>query len=87
MSTIQIDLSVQQLLDAVEQLNTTEFETFLTQVLTLQNQRKQVKSDQPNAFLQSITALGHSGEKDVSIRAEEILKDEIDPIRGWSPKR
>jgi len=35
-------------------------------------------------FLLSIAALGNSVEKDVSERDEEILANEVDPVRGWS---
>ncbi|MTJ50952.1 DUF2281 domain-containing protein [Dolichospermum sp. UHCC 0259] len=38
-------------------------------------------------FLLSIAALGNSVEKDVSERDEEILANEVDPIRGWSLHR
>jgi hypothetical protein len=35
------------------------------------------------SFLMSIAGQGRSGESDVSERDEEILADEVDPIRGW----
>lgn len=35
-------------------------------------------------FLLSVAGLGYSVEKDVSERDEEILENEVDPIRGWS---
>lgn len=35
------------------------------------------------SFLLSIAGQGRSGESDVSERDEEILADEVDPIRGW----
>ncbi|MEA5552129.1 DUF2281 domain-containing protein [Anabaena cylindrica UHCC 0172] len=38
-------------------------------------------------FLFSVAALGNSLEKDVSERDEEILANEVDPIRGWSLHR
>jgi len=47
------------------------------------------KSTQPSAkqsgsaFLLSIAGLGISQEQDVSERDEEILRAEVDPIRGW----
>ncbi|TYQ25871.1 hypothetical protein PseudUWO311_14340 [Pseudanabaena sp. UWO311] len=37
-----------------------------------------------NSFLLSIVGLGASTEKDVSERDEEILANEVNPIRGWS---
>ena len=43
------------------------------------------QAQQPSAnFLLSVAGLGDSAEKDVSERDEEILADEVDPIRGWS---
>jgi hypothetical protein len=36
-----------------------------------------------SAFLLSIAGLGSSQEQDVSERDEEILRTEVDPIRGW----
>ncbi|MGM3309212.1 DUF2281 domain-containing protein [Anabaena sp. WFMT] len=38
-------------------------------------------------FLLSVAALGNSLKKDVSERDEEILANEVDPIRGWSLHR
>lgn len=38
-------------------------------------------------FLMSIAGQGRSNEDDVSERDEEILKSEIDPIRGWHVDR
>ena len=35
-------------------------------------------------FLLSIAGLGESGETDISERDEEILAQEVDPIKGWS---
>ena len=35
-------------------------------------------------FLLSVAGLGSSAEKDISERDEEILANEVDPIRGWS---
>lgn len=36
-----------------------------------------------SAFLLAIAGLGSAVEDDISERDEEILKKEIDPIRGW----
>ena len=38
------------------------------------------------SFLVSIAGLGNSGQHDVSARDEEILRNEIDPVSGWSSK-
>src|SRR5687768_2350393 len=35
-------------------------------------------------FLLAITGLGSSEETDLSERVEEVLANEIDPIRGWT---
>ncbi|MEL7223324.1 MAG: hypothetical protein AAF810_14915 [Cyanobacteria bacterium P01_D01_bin.36] len=35
-------------------------------------------------FLFSVAGLGNSEESDISERDEEILSQEIDPIKGWS---
>ena len=40
-----------------------------------------------SAFLLSIAGLGASEEDDISERDEEILANEIDPIRGWGLKQ
>jgi len=40
-----------------------------------------------SAFLLSIAGLGACDEDDISERDEEILANEIDPIRGWSLKQ
>jgi hypothetical protein len=43
-------------------------------------------SGQSANFLVSVAGLGHSGQQDVSERDEEILRNEIDPVYGWSAK-
>lgn len=40
-----------------------------------------------SSFLLSIAGIGASDEDDISERDEEILANEIDPIRGWSLKQ
>ena len=40
-----------------------------------------------SAFLLSIADLGASEEDDLSERDEEVLANEIDPIRGWGLKQ
>jgi hypothetical protein len=47
--------------------------------------RMGIVNSTPN-FLVAITGLGSSGQSDVSIRDEEILQAEIDPIYGWMLK-
>lgn len=38
------------------------------------------------SFLTAVAGLGNSGQQDVSERDEEILRNEIDPVSGWSSK-
>jgi hypothetical protein len=40
-------------------------------------------STDSSAFLMSLVGIGTCDETDLSIRDEEILAAEIDPIRGW----
>lgn len=40
-----------------------------------------------SAFLLAIAGLGSAVEDDISERDEEILANEIDPIRGWTTKK
>ncbi|MCI5158653.1 MAG: hypothetical protein D3906_09500 [Candidatus Electrothrix sp. AUS1_2] len=47
---------------------------------------KPEKKKQKSEFLLSIAGLGEA-EEDLSERDEEILSEEIDPIRGWSLNR
>jgi hypothetical protein len=37
-------------------------------------------------FLLAVAGLGNSGQNDISDSDEEILRNEIDPIYGWSSK-
>lgn len=37
-------------------------------------------------FLVAVAGLGDSGQLNVSERDEEILRHEIDPVYGWTPK-
>jgi hypothetical protein len=37
-----------------------------------------------SSFLAAVAGLGNSGQQDISERDEEILRNEIDPVRGWS---
>lgn len=38
------------------------------------------------SFLAAVAGLGNSGQQDISERDEEILRNEIDPVRGWGSK-
>ena len=46
------------------------------------------REPEPNAssFLLAISGLGSSGQPDISERDEEILRNEIDPVHGWTLK-
>jgi hypothetical protein len=48
-------------------------------------QRQNAEPVQQN-FLLTIAALGKSGQPDISDSDEEILRNEIDPIYGWSSR-
>jgi hypothetical protein len=85
MPTAQIDLSLQQLLQVVEQLKKPEFDEFFLQILNMQSQHKQ-QTVQSNNFLQAITGIGQSQQSNVSTNVKDILKNEIDPVKGWSLK-
>lgn len=50
--------------------------------LRYKSTEKQSQETREN-FLLSVAGLGASVEKDVSERDEEILANEVDPIRGW----
>lgn len=48
---------------------------------------QQPESNHPkSSFLMSIAGLGTSNETNISERDEEILKNEINPVYGWSLK-
>ncbi len=48
---------------------------------------QQQSTDLPQQnFLMTIAGLGKSGKPDISDTDEEILRNEIDPIHGWSSK-
>ena len=53
-------------------------------------QYKIVQSQLPESpqqnFLLSVAGLGNSGQSDISESDEEILRNETDPIYGWSSK-
>lgn len=57
--------------------------TYFVDYLRYRATEKQVQQTSTN-FLLSVAGLGASVEKNVSERDEEILADEVDPVRGWS---
>ena len=50
----------------------------------LQYKKHKQSSAPDKAFLFAIMGIGESDETDLSVRDEEILAQEIDPIRGWT---
>jgi hypothetical protein len=55
----------------------------LMQALPQEESTQPSANQSGSAFLLSIAGLGSSQEQDVSERDEEILRTEVDPIRGW----
>jgi hypothetical protein len=39
------------------------------------------------AFWKSIQGIGDSGDPDLAYRVKDILREEVDPIEGWSKSR
>jgi hypothetical protein len=62
-----------------------ELASFLDYLRYKSVQRRGSKN-QSASFLLAIAGLGHSGQQNVSERDEEILRNEIDPVYGWSSK-
>jgi Protein of unknown function (DUF2281) len=54
--------------------------------LQYKSTRQKEVSNHGSSFLMSIAGLGASAETNVSERDEDILKNEIDTVRGWSLK-
>ncbi|MBO1349786.1 MAG: hypothetical protein EBE86_021500 [Hormoscilla sp. GUM202] len=48
---------------------------------------RKTEANSGSAFLLAIAGLGSAVEDDISERDEEILANEIDPIRGWTTKK
>jgi len=46
-------------------------------------QRQSIEPSSQN-FLLAVAGLGSSGQSDISESDEDILKNELDPIHGWS---
>ncbi|AFZ12327.1 hypothetical protein Cri9333_1433 [Crinalium epipsammum PCC 9333] len=84
----------QNLIDAVQELpvellpELTSFIDYLNFKAKGNNLLNQPDSSQGNSssFLLAIAGLGEA-EEDLSERDEEILSQEIDPIRGWTLQR
>lgn len=84
-----VTLTRQQLSEAIEKLPSevlpelANFIEYLQFKVSSTPALKKDESEESN-FLMSIAGLGESEETDLSERDEEILKSEIDPIRGFS---
>ncbi|MFB2936968.1 DUF2281 domain-containing protein [Aerosakkonemataceae cyanobacterium BLCC-F154] len=79
----------QQLSQAIEELPSEvlpELANFIEYLQFKVSSTPALKKDEPEEsnFLMSIAGLGESEETDLSERDEEILKSEVDPIRGFS---
>lgn len=78
----------QQLLETVGTLPEealSELASFLDYLRYKATQHREVSNHSAN-FLVAVSSLGNSGQQDVSERDEEILRNEIDPVYGWSSK-
>jgi Protein of unknown function (DUF2281) len=78
----------QQLLETVSTLPEevlAELASFLDYLRYKSSQRTEANNQSAN-FLLAVAGLGNSGQPDVSERAEEILRNEINPVYGWSSK-
>jgi hypothetical protein len=54
--------------------------------LQYKSTRQKEVNNHGSSFLMSIAGLGASAETDVSEQDEDILKNEIDSVRGWGLK-
>lgn len=79
----------QQILEAVSALPEEvlgELASFLDYLRYKSVQQTEANKQSTN-FLLAVAGLGHSGQHDISERDEEILRNEIDPVYGWSSKQ
>jgi hypothetical protein len=75
----------QQIIEVIDNLPEDAFSELVSFIGYLRYKAVETKTQPPhNSFLLSIVGLGASTEKDVSERDEEILANEVNPIRGWS---
>ncbi|AKG20581.1 hypothetical protein [Calothrix sp. 336/3] len=78
----------QQLLEKISALPEqalVELDSFLD-YLRYKSAQHRGSKNQSASFLLAVAGLGNSGQQDVSERDEEILRNEIDPVYGWSSK-
>jgi hypothetical protein len=78
----------QQLLEVVSDLPEealVELASFLD-YLRYKSAHQRELTTHSSSFLLAVTGLGNSGQQNISERDEEILRNEIDPVYGWSSK-
>ena len=75
----------QQIIELIDNLPEDTFSEMITFIGYLRYKAIEIKTEPPhNSFLLSIVGLGASTERDISEGDEEILANEVHPIRGWS---
>ncbi len=75
----------QQIIEIIDNLPEDALSELVNFVGYLRYKAVETRAKPPhNSFLLSIAGLGASTEKDISERDEEILANEVNPIRGWS---
>lgn len=78
-------LERQKLVEAVRELPEevlVELANFLDYLRYKSAQRRELDNHSAS-FLTAVAGLGNSGQQDISERDEEILCNEIGPVRGW----
>ena len=77
-------ISREAFLQALNRFGVSPFQTNLEE-LTAEVSLQHLKTEPPQQnFLLTVAALGKSGQSNISESDEEILRNEIDPIYGWS---
>ncbi len=75
----------QQIIEVIDNLPEDALSELVSFIGYLRYKAVETKTEPPhNSFLLSIAGLGASTEKDISERDEEILANEVNPLRGWS---
>jgi hypothetical protein len=83
MAASQVELIVNQ----IRLLSPDELAQLLKKVVELLEQKQSgLSPTKPDNSRYSFIGIGHSGQKDLSSRAEEILEQEADRREGWSLK-
>ena len=78
-------LERQKLVEVVRELPEevlVELASFLDYLRYKSDQHRELDNHSAS-FLTAVAGLGNSGQQDISERDEEILRNEIDPVRGW----